>query len=95
MMDFGLAGEDLGLWKGVVLTLVVGATIWGLWPDARRLVQWARHKLFGHKPRAVVSDDVKQIRVFPKSKFDALKKRGELPPSSLVFSYEDEKPDDD
>ena len=35
LMDFGLTGESLGVWKGVVLTLSAGLVWFALWPDIR------------------------------------------------------------
>ena len=45
LMDFGLAGESLGIWKGAILTLSALLVIWAFWPDAKKLSK----KLFGKK----------------------------------------------
>lgn len=36
-MDFGLTGEDLGLWKGVAATAAAFIILWAFWPDIKRV----------------------------------------------------------
>lgn len=38
-MDFGLTGETLGTWKGIVVTLSVVLFVWALWPDMQRIAR--------------------------------------------------------
>ena len=41
-MDFGLTGEALGVWRGVVLATAAFLILWAFWPDILKGFRWKR-----------------------------------------------------
>ncbi len=93
LMDFGLTGEELGLWRGVVITLSVVVTIRALYPDAVRLSKWAKRIVYDRRAPAVVSPDIRQVRAMPQSDYDTLEEKD--PRTLYLISEETPETNDD
>ena len=53
LMDFGLTGEALGMWRGIVLSAAVGITLWALWPDIVKVWKMLRGRKSGAEAQQV------------------------------------------